>query len=746
MAIDSQHEIQAGRLSRDTRSAWTRFMVSLHRPNNFKLAMLALIGLMVYQPAAWPVWILIMCMMVMSFNDQRFRMPLRMPKDIGGKDRTDYYEELVEQKTLWGLFKSSRTFRKLLAAGGIMYLGYLRTPNAEGIARSEDEGRELWLNNSDCRTHMWIPGTTGSGKSETLMALFFNALCWGSGACYADGKADSNLAFCLWSLARRLGREDDFLILNYLTGGMDPFDSMVARENGKEWTSDFRAQSNSLNPFGDGAADFLLQLLASLLPAASGDGAKWQEKAINMVDAVIRTLCYKRARGEIEISVATFRHYLALKNLVELYKEGQQGLIPETAYLPIKAYFETGLPGFNPDLVDDPSKWDAEVFNQHGYLTGQFSRIFSMMMDTYSHVFSDKYPEIDMMDVLLNDRLLVVMIPSLEKSASEAASLGKLYISSIRLMMAQNLGYKLEGTKEQVLDTKATNAPNPYLIISDELAYYFAAGIAVMFAQARSLGFMMVAAVQDMQGLKRGEAADEAASMLANTKVKWVLALEDPEDTYDFIRKAGGEGYYSVLGGYDESSGTMQSSFRAQAGANIEKRNKIELPDLKKLQAGEGMVIFKDSVVPSSSFYIPDEHKKTSKLSARINRFLQIERPEYSRLPHSAEKISITDHHSVDYVTAQLRRVESAYYPKLDDPVLDEIVATAAHMDTITRFEVSPEQRGIVLFQAARKAVHAAEAKGLSGYYHQVRDEDEFEELLGDEGDDLEIPEEAFDD
>jgi len=721
-------------------------MVSLHRPNNFKLAMLALIGLMVYQPAAWPVWILVMCMMVMSFNDQRFRMPLRMPKDIGGKDRTDYYEELVEQKTLWGLFKSSRTFRKLLAAGGIMYLGYLRTPNAEGIARSEDEGRELWLNNSDCRTHMWIPGTTGSGKSETLMALFFNALCWGSGACYADGKADSNLAFCLWSLARRLGREDDFLILNYLTGGMDPFDSMVARENGKEWTPDFRAQSNSLNPFGDGAADFLLQLLASLLPAASGDGAKWQEKAINMVDAVIRTLCYKRARGEIEISVATFRHYLALKNLVELYKEGQQGLIPETAYLPIKAYFETGLPGFNPDLVDDPSKWDAEVFNQHGYLTGQFSRIFSMMMDTYSHVFSDKHPEIDMMDVLLNDRLLVVMIPSLEKSASEAASLGKLYISSIRLMMAQNLGYKLEGTKEQVLDTKATNAPNPYLIISDELAYYFAAGIAVMFAQARSLGFMMVAAVQDMQGLKRGEAADEAASMLANTKVKWVLALEDPEDTYDFIRKAGGEGYYSVLGGYDESSGAMQSSFRAQAGANIEKRNKIELPDLKKLQAGEGMVIFKDSVVPSSSFYIPDEHKKTSKLSARINRFLQIERPEYSRLPHSAEKISTTDHHSVDYITAQLRRVESAYYPKLDDPILDEVVSTAAHLDGITRFEVTPEQRGIVLFQAARKAVHAAEAQGLTGYYHQVREEDEFEELLGDEADDLDIPEEAFDD
>ncbi|MRT44642.1 hypothetical protein FGX00_02090, partial [Xylella fastidiosa subsp. multiplex] len=84
--------------------------------------------------------------------------------------------------------------------------------------------------------------------------------------------------------------------------------------------------------------------------------------------------------------------------------------------------------------------------------------------------------------------------------------LGKLYISSIRLMMAQTLGYRLEGTKAEVLDAKATNAQNPSIIISDELSYYFALGIAVMFAQARSLGFMMIAAVQDVQGLKRGEA------------------------------------------------------------------------------------------------------------------------------------------------------------------------------------------------------------------------------------------------
>ena len=740
MSLDSQHEIKPGRISRDVRSSWTRFNVALYRPNNFKLALLAIAGLLFYQPVLWPVWILFLSMLIMAFKDQKFRMPIRMPKDIGGLDRTDYYEELVEENFLWGLLTKSRLFRKLLAAGGIMYLGFLRTPNTDGIAASADEGRELWLNNSDCRTHLFLPGTTGSGKSETLMGMYYNAICWGTGASYGDGKADSNLAFCLWSLARRHGREDDFLILNYLTGGMDPFEHMVARESGLHAMN--QPQSNSMNPFGDAAADFLLQLMASLLPVASGDGAQWQQKALNMIDALLRTLCYKRAKGELEISIGVIRHYLALQNLVQFYIEGQQGLIPELAYLPIKAYFETGLPGFNPQLAGDPSKWDAEVFNQHGYLTGQFARTLSMMMDTYGHIFADIFPEIDMLDVLLNDRLIAVMIPTLEKSASEAASLGKLYISSIRLMMAQNLGYRLEGTRADVLDTKATTAPNPYLIISDELAYYFAAGIAVMFAQARSLGFMMVAAVQDIQGLKRGEAADEAPSMLANTKVKWVLALEDPEDTYDYIRKAGGEAYYSVLTGYDQNTG---GAYQAQGAANIERRNKIELSELKKLQAGEGMLIFKDAVIPASSFYIPDDHKKTSQLSARINRFLQVERPEYSRLPQSAERISKQDTHSVDYISAQLRRVEKPYYPALDDPILDQIVATARHLDSIQRFDVPAEQRGIALFQAARKALHEAEAQGLTGYFHQPKPDREPEEMLGDDGEDYEIPEDAYD-
>lgn len=738
MATNSNHEIDQSKLTRDTRSAEDRFFGVLFQPSNFRNVLLAFIALQLYLPALWPIWVLLLWVLVMSFQDQRFKMPLRMPKDVGGLDRTDYYEELVEENLFWGLVRKSRILRKLIIAGGILYLGYLRSPNLH------DQGRELWLTNSDARTHLFLNGTTGSGKSETLMGLFFNAICWGSGACYGDGKADSNLAFCLWSLSRRHGREDDFLILNYITGGVDPFQRIVDQEEGRFASRAVLPQSNSMNAFAEGSADFLLQLMASLLTRASGDGAQWQQKALNMIDAVLRTLCYKRAKGELDISIGVIRHYLALQNLVQFYIEGREGKIPELAFLPIKAYFETGLPGFNPAQAHDPTQWDPEVFNQHGYLTGQFARTLSMMMDTYGFIFADKYPEIDMLDVLLNNRLLVVMIPSLEKSASEAASLGKLYISSIRLMMAQNLGYRLEGTKTEVLDSKASNSPYPSIIISDELAYYFAEGIAVMFAQARSLNFMMVAAVQDVQGLKRGEASEESASMIANTKVKWTLALEDPDDTFELIRKAGGDAYYSVLSGHDATVGTFSTSYQAQGVASVERRERITLGELKSLNSGEGLIIFKDAVIPSASFYISDEHKKTSILKARINRFLQIERPQFRRLPRSAKKISGEDLHAADYIFAQLCRSEKPYYPLLDDPILSSVVSAAAYMNDIQRFSVTPTERGIVLFEAARKALKQAEAAGRTGYMHEPRHNDPIE-MMPDACDD-EIREAAYDD
>lgn len=715
MFVRPPGEIDPSKLVRDTQSSGTRFADALFRPSNFPNFLLLLLAVQLYIPLLWPVWIVTVLSLSLSFESRRFRMPLRMPKDLGGLDAGDYRDDMVEDSFLFGLISKSRVARTAMVAGGILYLGYLRSQY------STEQGREMWLTNSDARTHLFLAATTGGGKSETLLGLSYNALSWGSGCVYGDGKASSNVPFCLWSLARRLGREDDFLVLNFLTGGADPFLAMVDHDEGRMTGKRDLSQSNSMNAFADGSADFLLQLMASIIPKATGEGQKWQQRALNMIDAVLRTLCYKRARGELDISVGIIRHYLALPNLVQLYLEGRDGKIPELAFLPIKAYFETGLPGFNPSLAHDPSQWDPEIYNQHGYLTGEFARTLSMLMDTYGHIFLDKYPDVDISDALQNNRILVVMIPSMEKSASEAAALGKLYVSAMRLSMARDLGHRLEGTKAQILDTNPTNAPNPSIIINDELQAYFAEGIATMYAQARELNYMMVASAQDVQALKRAEAGKEVGSLIANTKIKWTLALEDPEDTFELFRKAGGDAYFNMLDGYDAVAGTFSTSYRAQTTTKIQKQDRIKLSDLKKLNPGEGIVIFKDSALPCASFYIRDEDKKSAKLALHLNRFLQIARPTFRKLPRSAEKIGNKDSRLADYIHAQLCRGEEPTYPLLDDPILTAIKTASSHMNEITRFKVGPVERGIVLFQAARAALRKARIEGRSGYMHEAQ-------------------------
>jgi intracellular multiplication protein IcmO len=709
----AHHEIKKTSLVRDVRSFFDRFHFWLYQPTNFLKSLAVLAVVQVFSSGIWPVWMLVDLLLYAGLADLRFRLPLRMPKDVGGLDRSDIIEVEKETPKLFGLYRKRETLRLAQPAGGLLYLGHQRSLDRwlHGI--------ELWGTSSDVRTHMTLAGTTGAGKTKTLLGIIFNALCWGSGAFMADGKAMTDVAYEVWCMARYFNREDDVLFLSFLTGGTDPFD-VIAQRTGKKAHVYKAFQSNSMQPMAEGEASFLLQMLASLLPKASGEGQQWQSKALNMLDAVIRVLCYKRAMGELDTSLPMIRHYLALDNLVQFYIEGRDGKLPELAWLPIKAYFETSLPGFSPGLAEQPDQWSPEVRNQHGYLTGQFSRMLAMMMDSYGYIFGDRFAEIDMTDVMLNNRILVALIPSMEKSEEEAAALGKLTLACVRLMMAKNLGHQLEGTKAEIVDVKATNTPFPTPIITDELGYYFAPGMAVMYAQARSLNFFMVAAFQDLQALKRGEGAQEVASLIANTKFKYCLALEDPDETFELFRKAGGQASVSVVSGHDSSDSLLGTNWSAQSGTRIEIRDRIDILELKSLEAGQGMMIFKDMVVRTASFYVSDEYTSSKVVKARINRFLQVPAPAYENLPDGLQAME---------GQSRLKRVAEReiagalvrgkpFYPDINDPILDAVIAAADHMNSLTHQHLTANDRAVVLYEAARRAMRRVRSEGGTGFFH----------------------------
>lgn len=694
-------EIDQQRITLDPRTISERFSAWLRQPGHYAKFQ---VGMGIAACVLAFMWLPITLLILLAhfwFSWQRHEMPMRYPKDLGGIDPSLDVEkpspggkgEIIERKP----------------ADGIVYLGNQRS------ADRAEHLRELWATNDDARTHMLLMGTTGSGKTVTLLSLCFNALSWGSGFFYSDGKADSSLHASVWALCRRVGREDDYLVLNFMTGGADPYKKRKTTEK----------TSNGTNPWYEGGPDFLSQLSSALLPKASGDGAQWQQKAVNMMDALIRTLCYERAAGNITLSIGVIREHLALPNLVKLYLKGKKGEIPEFAFLPIKAYLETGLPGFRPEHAHQPDKWDQTVWDQHGYLTGQYARTLSMLMDTYGYIFKEKLSEVDMMDVLLNRRVLVVMIPTLEKSSQEAANLGKLIVSSIRLMMAMNLGHKLEGTYADIIDTKATKSPAPYIITMDELGYYFAEGIALMFAQARSLGFMMIAAGQDIAAMAKGDNKEEVDSMIANTKIKYSLALEDPDKTLDVFKKVAGESISVEVGSFEGSVNHFTSAnYRRNLTGSIQRRDRIELQELKALKEMEGVLIFKDQVTRARSFTWFHSMEKT-RLPFRLNRFLQVERPTRADLSGKVRPLRQTDQQTdkrlatIDRIAKKIRLGHVPAYVETVDPVLDAVRDTYRSIETLNPDETAIN-RGIAYYTAAVEAMRRHQADEAGRYWEPV--------------------------
>lgn len=628
---------------------------------------------------------------LLTFFGQVFRMPLRMPKDIGGIDMTTERENAVEFKGLMGLFRFTRRKLTWEKSAGIMCLGH---------ARRRFLGRELWLTRDDCLRHMQLLATTGSGKTETLLSLQLNSICMGRGMTFSDGKAETRLAYAIWSLMRRYGQEDNYYVLNFLNGGRDRFDELLGNDR-------TRPQSNSTNFFGDATATFIIQLMESLLPQVGTSEAGWQDKARPMLYGLVYALYYKCKKENIRLSQSLIQKHLPLRKLAGLYIEGRQNSWHDEALNALEAYLST-LAGFRMELISRPSEWDQGVYDQHGFLIQQFSRMLAMFNDVYGHIFSSDAGDIDIRDVLHNDRTLVVLIPALELSKSESANLGKLYISAKRMVIARDLGYQLEGKRKDVLISKKFWNPFPYPDVHDELGSYFAPGMDDLAAQMRSLGLMLVISAQDIQRFV-SQFKGEYQTVNANTLVKWFMALQDEKDTFELAKATAGKDYYAELGEMKRTPGTVSSSYEEANTTYIREKNRITLDELKDLNPGEGFISFKSALVPGSAIYIPDDEKLSSKLELRINRFIDVGtpteadlialNPNLSRLlPPSEMEISMVLQRTDEIVAGS----DIHTLPPLMDPILARLAKVTMDLDNRSDISYTPAQRGILLFEAAR--------------------------------------------
>jgi intracellular multiplication protein IcmO len=306
-----------------------------------------------------------------------------------------------------------------------------------------------------------------------------------------------------------------------------------------------------------------------------------------------------------------------------------------------------------------------------------------------------------MTDVTLRNRILVMLIPSLEKSAAEAENLGKLAIACLRVMMSKNLGAEVEGDHEELLGSKATNSPYPYLVALDELAYYFSDGIAVMFAQARSLGTSMIAAAQDLEKLTEGSRAAEAGAMIANTTTKFFMRIDDTGKTAEMIQKVVGKAKVALKEDYRFNG----YGYTRRSEINIREVDRVSTERLQAFKAGEGVVNAMGKTYFMKWFYMGGDIEKHRVKAYYINRFLQVAPPSRDAIVANSIAIDAFNdpHRKGKELIAILRQQTSL---DVNVPFSAPLADLAEYAKNLSPHEPA-EKRSILLYMKARALLTA---------------------------------------
>lgn len=534
---------------------------------------MAVLALLLSWAPFWPELLLVLTVfMALGFgvykNRRLWEAPYRVPEFLG---RAGYKDSSTGQP-----------------GNGVIY---------HGIGRGAYAGQEIWSAARDIQTHRMVIGTTGSGKSEEIFGLVFNALALNSGAIMVDGKASADTLNSIKKIARLYGRDEEFLVLNFMMGSKDFYGQSEVK------------LTNTFNPFAMGSSDQKSTLMETFIPQAEGSNSVFTQRALQLNKALARPLSFLQGRGYVDYNPRLLTEFFQLNNVENLVwfgrfrdKHGRVVDLPNEGkhddFVRLKQACASlqqvlmDLPGYSqvmpkepPPLIDaddhkiatallagekaveklsndmitsykrlaggSSSEGDknqsaestrAEVYRQWGYMTMSLSEPAALLTYSYGHVFNAEVGEINMNDVFLNRRIVYVMIPSLEKAPPSTAALGKITVAAVKQVLGNLLHRPLEGHRRRILDASPSKSQMPYPLIFDEYGYYVVEGFSVAAAQARSFGVSCTFGLQTPTSLEKAS-KQEADETLINTTMRHVgkLAANEDSEAFKIVRGWGGK-------------------------------------------------------------------------------------------------------------------------------------------------------------------------------------------------------------
>lgn len=563
MAITSNSRLKAR--SADIQVTANPFLTSLRNfwfSDSINIVSVFLVALLWFFPG-FPLLFLTIWLPVLIINFKTdVRMPLKMPASSSQKiDHGSYVAGKENQAS---------------TPKGITCLGVDRETN-----------RQVWEDADNDKRHHCMLATTGSGKTFSMKFNLIMALVQTTGVIAIDGKGDIELPLETVHLTRRFLREYDLRVLNFKQGAKN-----IYYESGEPRT-------NSFNPFASGSSTYIAEILKSLL-SSDAEGSKggdvFQKRAESMCSNVAKMATFMRDNGDFKIRPGTIANMLELRELCRIYENPE---IPIDYKSSLMVYFKT-LPDFEAEHIKayaEGEEFKGKIMEQHSYVSMQLQPALQVLSDLYGFIFDTDSPEIDLKDVVINNRFLLVLLPAMEQSLGTLKDTGKILLAALKGMISGELGDKFQGNIESILNKRACSDPAPFKCFLDECGYYAAIpGIEILPGQGRGLGFSFHFVAQTYTDLEKG--GKETADIIwANVNNK-TIGKTETETAYNKIKDRLGEADVLVRDRVEiEHDGVLGSRRAGASSLSYQKKQVLEMKDLTVLREGETYHVTNDKLI-----------------------------------------------------------------------------------------------------------------------------------------------------
>lgn len=394
--------------------------------------------------------------------------------------------------------------------------------NGLRIGYTQDKGLPLDIENGFLQRHTAIIGQSGVGKTTLGEFLLWQQATRGGGFVFIDAKLDADTRDKLGMMMDLAGRSDEFYVLNV----------------DQPWNS------NTYNPLLKGDPDEIASRLLNLLPSSENNpGSDFYRQSANHALTVII--------GALKAGKRRY-HFSDLAILMQSARAMQELERIAPANSPEKMALQVFLDQFRKKGKEGVQ---IDVDRIKTVLGGMSGRIALFAQGKFGQVFNTYTPEIDLTDIVMNNKCLYVMLPTMGKDVA-ALNLGKMVLSDLRTAV-----YNVQGL------TKNLRPNPPFLVFADEMGSYVMPGISRLFEQARSANICMVPAFQTFANLQ-SVSPDFADIIIGNTwnKVFFKFASKDsPEMAAEII---GMTQRYAKSISLSENQGNSASSTRATPQGN----------------------------------------------------------------------------------------------------------------------------------------------------------------------------------